>query len=235
MTVQVALKDDSQALEVLALGETGFVKKSSREAKGLVTFNLHSGENWSLIVRARPGKEKEAEGAAYALTAYEAELQGPFEKLVLEENTRFDVEGDTIYVADWDEVGVYMVEGKKVSKVGAFETKELGAVDIEVIGDIGYIAAYKVGLMIVDFSNPASPSLLGYEWVMGEPDSVAVHGDQAFLSTGANGLQVVDTSDLKKPTWSRTIKNEFAAVDVSRVGKLAHAVGCCQGSMALLH
>ena len=218
MTVQVALKDDSNALEVLALGETGFVKASSPEANGLVTFNLHSSENWNLIVRARSGKESEAEGASYTLTAYEAELQGPVDQLTLNPNSRFDMEGDTLYVADWNEVGVYKVENETLSKIGAFDTSGLGAVDIEMIGTVGYIAAYRVGLMIVDFSDPASPVLVGQEWMMGEPDSIAVHGNQAFLTTGANGLQAVDTTDLENPEWEYTIDTHSAVVDVSVSG-----------------
>lgn len=130
--------------------------------------------------------------------------------------TRFDVEGDTVYVADWDELGIYKRNGDSFSKTGSISMS--AAVDVEVIGTVAFVADFLDGLKIVDVADSSAPSVIGSEWVVGLPDSIAVHGNNVYVGTGLLGVQVINAEDLSNPTWEDNICVADVVVDVSVSG-----------------
>ena len=56
------------------------------------------------------------------------------------------------------------------------------------------------GLVIVDATDPANPTVLGQVVTGGQASGVVVEGDIAYVAAGSAGLVVVDVSDLTNPT-----------------------------------
>ena len=79
------------------------------------------------------------------------------------------------------------------------------AADVQVVDGIAYVADFAQGLVTVDVSPPDAPVVLDAEWVLGSPDSVAVHGKQVFLGAGLFGVSQVDASDPAALTWVNQI------------------------------
>jgi len=53
-----------------------------------------------------------------------------------------------------------------------------------------YVADSDYGLLIVDVSNPAAPTLKGSYDTAGSSEGVAVEGNYAYVADGFNGLEI---------------------------------------------
>lgn len=89
--------------------------------------------------------------------------------------------------------------------------------DVVVDGNHAFVADGLRGLLVYDVSDPAEPSLVGKEWLLGGGWSIAKRGDSVYLASGIYGIQVVDVSDPSAPVW---VDNLFACdvVDGVEVG-----------------
>jgi hypothetical protein len=102
--------------------------------------------------------------------------------------------------------------------------------DVEINGNYAYVACGTAfldpvsglsGLSIIDISNPASPSEVGfYEWD-NEAFGVAVSGNYAYLSTGY--VQIIDISNPADPTWVGCFSG-IRATDMVISGNYAYAI-----------
>jgi hypothetical protein len=70
--------------------------------------------------------------------------------------------------------------------------------DVEVSGNYAYIAAFINGLRIIDISSPANPFEVGYFMTGGNPQSLEVIGDYAYLL-----IFLLDFESLTSPTHYR--------------------------------
>ncbi len=68
------------------------------------------------------------------------------------------------------------------------------AMDVVITNGYAYIADGEAGLVIIDVSNPASPSRIGSVDTDGFAGGVDVSGSYAYIGDGTNGLVVVDVS-----------------------------------------
>ena len=69
------------------------------------------------------------------------------------------------------------------------------------VGNYAYVADSVLnGLVIVDVSNPAAPTLKGSYDTTGYSYGVAVEGNYAYVADGDNGLLIVDVSNPAAPT-----------------------------------
>lgn len=71
--------------------------------------------------------------------------------------------------------------------------------DIWIQGDYAYVTAFHEGLIVLDISDPANPSVAGSFYEVFQFGDVAVSGDLAFITTGTTGeqhLRLYDVSDL---------------------------------------
>ena len=67
-------------------------------------------------------------------------------------------------------------------------------------GNYAYVADDSNGLVIVDVTNPASPTLKGNYYTAGYSMGVAVAGNYAYVADYSNGLVIVDVSNPAAPT-----------------------------------
>jgi hypothetical protein len=77
--------------------------------------------------------------------------------------------------------------------VGALDTPGV-ARDVEVVGDVAYVADYSSGLRVIDVSNPESPVELGALDTPGA-SQLEVVGDLAYVIYATSGLHVIDVSN----------------------------------------
>jgi len=108
-------------------------------------------------------------------------------------------------------------------KVGALDTPG-GARDVEVVGDIAYVAAGSYGLSVIDVSNPAFPVKVGALDTPGQAYDVEVVGDLAYVADYFLGLRVIDVSNPALPVEVGALDTPDAAYDVEVVGNLGVGV-----------
>ena len=104
-------------------------------------------------------------------------------------------------------------------ELGVFDTPD-SALDVEVVGDLAYVAAHYSGLRVIDVSNPASPVELGafdIDWSVG---SVEVVGDLAYVGSGL--LRVIDVSNPHLPVHLGALGTPDRPRDVTVVGELVY-------------
>jgi hypothetical protein len=66
-------------------------------------------------------------------------------------------------------------------------------------GNLAYVTD-RIGLQIIDITDPASPSLVGSLETPGLADDVDIQGDYAYVADGLAGMHVVDIGDPAAPT-----------------------------------
>jgi hypothetical protein len=71
--------------------------------------------------------------------------------------------------------------------------------DVVVSGNIAYCAA-QAGLMIIDITNPAAPTLLSEVPVLGECWSLTLNGNFVYLPADTGGLYTIDVTTPTAPT-----------------------------------
>ncbi len=76
----------------------------------------------------------------------------------------------------------------------------INLLDIQVVGQLAYLAHGTYGLNIVNVSNPYSPFVEGAVNTPGNATGVLVDGSIAYIADGANGVQVIDVSDPTSPS-----------------------------------
>ncbi|MBI5489319.1 MAG: hypothetical protein HY905_18440 [Deltaproteobacteria bacterium] len=197
---QVVLDADPNLLELAATSSTSRPNSSGATAPqtSRVTLGLVAGEQYQLVVRGRPGVAP-AGGVPYTLRAVSATPRGEHNNLRVGDMTRFDAAGDKIYVANWNSLDIYQWSNGILTK--AAELSMQAAVDVEVVGNIAYVADFEQGLVTIDVTTPNAPQILDTEWVLGSPDSVAVRDKVVFLGTGIFGVSVVDAADPTNVAW----------------------------------
>ena len=78
------------------------------------------------------------------------------------------------------------------------------------------------GLVIVDVSNPAAPTLKGSYDTAGSSAGVAVAGNYAYVADGDNGLVIVDVSNPAAPTFKRQLRYRQGSTGVAVAGNYAY-------------
>ena len=68
------------------------------------------------------------------------------------------------------------------------------------MGDYAYIADWEGGLRIIDISNPAAPTEIGFYATPGLAQAVTVAGNHAYSADGNSGLRIIDISNPSAPT-----------------------------------
>jgi hypothetical protein len=115
-------------------------------------------------------------------------------------------------------------ELEKVSKV-----KMSWATDVVLDSGYAYVSDAKSGLVVLDVSNPSSPSEVASEWTLGGGWNLAKQGDRVYLASGLFGVQVIDVSDPENPTWVENILLCDVVTDVSVGRNLLVTTGWIDG------
>jgi hypothetical protein len=214
-TVRVELDDPTGSLRLVALSPTG---SGARGGETALSLSLHAGEEWTVRVVPRKGKEAQAEGAAFRVFATPAEKGASLGSVSTTPLARFDAEGDILAVCRPNKLSLHRRQGDSLVAAGSVSLTV--AADVDIQGHLAFVAEFPKGLKVVDISDPAAPVVVGSEWVLGFVDSVAVIGSRAYLGAGPFGVQVVDVSDPTDPRWVDTIDTGDVVVDVSATGGL---------------
>jgi hypothetical protein len=96
------------------------------------------------------------------------------------------------------------------------------AVCVTVSGDNAYIADYFSGLLAIDISNPAAPSMSGSCSTPGTSRAVAVSGDHAYVADYDYGLRIIDISDPTAPAEVGSYDTPGYAMAVTVSGDYAY-------------
>jgi|GEM_PF-1972828 len=87
---------------------------------------------------------------------------------------------------------------------------------------MAYVAGGQAGLLIVDVSNPVSPTLRGTYNTPGHARTIQVVGDTAYIADQEGGLQIISVSDPALPTLLGVYDTPGIALDVQVVGSKAY-------------
>lgn len=71
--------------------------------------------------------------------------------------------------------------------------------DIQVIGDLAFVAAGTAGLHIIDVSDPRQPLIISSYATTGFANDIFVLDNHVYLAAGGAGLLIIDVSDLTTP------------------------------------
>ncbi len=123
--------------------------------------------------------------------------------------------------ARWDtlvgEIGLFPYNFTVVSAFGTSGT----AADVAIAGNRVYVANGGAGLLVIDVSDPAGPTLAGSLDTPGTAESVAVAGNHACVADGTSGLLVIDVTDPSNPALAGSTDTPGAASDVAIAGNHA--------------
>jgi hypothetical protein len=82
-------------------------------------------------------------------------------------------------------------------------------------GNTVFVADSAGGLVTVDATDPANPTILGRVVTGGQASGVVVDGNHAYVASGSAGLVVVDVSDLANPTIVGSAQMRGSAIRVA--------------------
>ena len=97
--------------------------------------------------------------------------------------------------------------------------------DVEVIGNLAYVADGDRGLQIVDISDLYAPVRLGSHETPDYTYDVEVVGDRVYMIDRSEGLRIIDVSDPTAPVEIGTSRPLRSGRDVEIVGDLAYVLG----------
>jgi hypothetical protein len=90
--------------------------------------------------------------------------------------------------------------------------------NVDVQGNLAYVAAGSAGLQILDVSDRSAPEIIGALDTSGTAIDVKIVGNFAYLADGASGLQIIDVSNPTEPSLSATIDTADIAQDIAIQG-----------------
>lgn len=95
--------------------------------------------------------------------------------------------------------------------------------DVEVVGNYAYCAAYERGLVIVDISNPATPAIVGIADTPGRAFDVAVSGNHAYVADYLSGFATIDVTNKAAPVIVNTYLGASVGYSVAVSGGYLYA------------
>ena len=87
--------------------------------------------------------------------------------------------------------------------------------DVEVVGNLAFVADGAAGLRVLDVSDPASPSEIGALDTPGLATDVEVVGDRAYLADGPGGVRRVQITPAAAPREDGFLATEDPALAIA--------------------
>jgi hypothetical protein len=94
--------------------------------------------------------------------------------------------------------------------------------NVDISGNIAYVAAGSTGLQVVDVSDRRAPRIIGSLDTPGNANDVRVVGNRAYIADGSAGLRIIDITTPASPTLLGALDTPGEANDVVVVGNLAY-------------
>jgi hypothetical protein len=101
--------------------------------------------------------------------------------------------------------------------------------NVDVSGDIAYVAAGSTGLQVVNVADRRAPSIIGSLNTPGNANDVRAVGNRVYVADGAAGLQIIDVTNPAAPALLGTLDTAGTALDVVVVGNRAYVAGGAAG------
>ncbi len=119
--------------------------------------------------------------------------------------TGLDVQGHFYYLTSYDAVsdhGLYILDIEDPGAIKHIPNSLIFTelLDIDVEGQLAYLADGSYGLYIVNVSNPYAPITAGFVNTPGNASGVLIEGNLAYVADGGSGVQIVDVSNPASPT-----------------------------------
>lgn len=102
--------------------------------------------------------------------------------------------------------------------------------DVQVVGDIAYVAADSAGVLIVDLSDPIVPTLLETIDIAGNALAIDIQAYEAYVATETNGFALLDMQNPKRPQYMTSYELPGACEDVASHPDTASAYVAASGS-----
>jgi hypothetical protein len=109
----------------------------------------------------------------------------------------------------------------EIRQIGNYNTPNQ-AVNVEVVGNLAYVADMQSGLRIIDISDPENPDEIGHYDTPGWVEYVYIAGHYAYLADYTSGLRILDISDPENPESVGTFDTRSAAHAVNVIGNYAY-------------
>ena len=104
----------------------------------------------------------------------------------------------------------------QIEEIGSLNTNG-GAIDVIAEGNIAFVLdraeSNPGGLVIIDISEPSSPTRLSSLYDGGAPFKLDKIGNYVFVADGSEGLEVIDVSDLEHPVEVEQYTVSYFAAD----------------------
>lgn len=94
--------------------------------------------------------------------------------------------------------------------------------NVDVSGNVAYIAAGSAGLQVVDVTDRRAPRIVGSLDTPGNANDVRVVGNRAYVADGSAGLRVIDITNPVSPTLLGALDTPGEANDLVVVGDRAY-------------
>jgi hypothetical protein len=101
--------------------------------------------------------------------------------------------------------------------------------NIEVSGNLAYVAAGAAGLVIVDISDRRTPRIIAELDTPGNANDVRLAGGFAFIADGTSGVHAVDVSVPSQPRIVSTVAMSGAALDLASAGTILYVAAGAAG------
>ncbi|MCY3414302.1 MAG: hypothetical protein INQ03_21835 [Candidatus Heimdallarchaeota archaeon] len=162
-------------------------------------------------------------GLYFSQVLYDVQLYETTHLESINEADLFTIYGSILYLIDSSGVIFVDISGETIESVGRFDDGD-DPKDIDICNKddqiLLLIADRKLGLKIVDATDPSSPLLLSiYEIEEGGHD-VAIHGDIAYLASWEKGISILNISNPNNPTILNTIQTQAACIYVKIIDDL---------------
>ncbi len=109
-----------------------------------------------------------------------------------------------------------------MNSVGYYNTSGY-AKKMTIAGNYCYVADYTQGLLVLDITNPETPTFAGQYNSPGYTNSVAVQGNYAYIADGDLGIKVVDITNPAAPNLVGSLDSTIGtAMDIAVAGDLAY-------------
>jgi hypothetical protein len=94
--------------------------------------------------------------------------------------------------------------------------------DVDVAGDVVYVADYNNGFYVLNVTAPTSISYIAHIQTPGRARGVSIAGDFAFVADDSSGLQVIDIRNPSSPTLLKRVDTPGSAYKVEVAGDYAY-------------
>jgi len=94
--------------------------------------------------------------------------------------------------------------------------------NVDVQGNLAYVAAGSAGLQVIDVTDRARPQIIGSVDTSGTAIDVKIVGDLAYIADGESGLQIINVFDPLEPTIKASLDTASIAQDIAIQGDFAY-------------